>query len=127
MNACVMPAPAPWANTKQARGCAGFVSSADTAPALPTSILNSASFMASRSLGEGIHDGLGIMSHQLDVGRRLAVGIGQAVGIECASNRRTRFRGDLTDQPGVADVLQKHRRDLLGLDLGDEAGDVAGA
>ena len=30
MNACLMPAPAPWANTKQARGRAGFVSSADT-------------------------------------------------------------------------------------------------
>src|SRR5215471_10473559 len=117
MNACVMPAPAPWANTKQARGCAGFVSSADTAPALPVSISSSASSIASRSFGECADDGLDIMPHQLDVGGRLAVGIGQAVRIQRPSDRGTRFRGDLTDQPGVADILQKHRRDLFGPDL----------
>src|SRR5579859_232804 len=52
MNACVMPAPAPWANTKPARACCGRVSSAETAPALPTSILSgSASFIASCRFG----------------------------------------------------------------------------
>src|ERR1700756_4047781 len=114
MNACVMPAPAPWANTKQARGCAGVVSNADTSPALPASILSSMSFMALRSLGERTHDGLDIVSHQLDVSGRFAVGTGQAVGIQRSPTRRTRFGGDLTNQPGVADILQKDRRDLLG-------------
>src|SRR5438270_10805264 len=38
MKECVMPAPAPWANTKQARACGGFTSSAETEVALPTSM-----------------------------------------------------------------------------------------
>src|SRR6185437_2736567 len=38
MKACVMPAPAPWANTKPARGCGGRVNSAETAPALLVAI-----------------------------------------------------------------------------------------
>src|SRR5690348_6836085 len=41
MNACVIPAPAPCANTKQARGRAGRFNSAETAVVLPTSILSS--------------------------------------------------------------------------------------
>src|ERR1700756_1113138 len=109
MNACVMPAPAPWANTKQARGCAGAVSNADTAPAFPVSIFSSALFMALRSVGERPHDGLDIVSHQLDVGGRFAIGISQAIGVQRSSDRRARFRGDLTDQPGIANILQEHR------------------
>jgi hypothetical protein len=38
MNEWVMPAPAPWANTKQARASLGWISSAETEVALPTSM-----------------------------------------------------------------------------------------
>src|SRR5258708_16744322 len=38
MNGWLMPAPAPWANTKHATARAGFVSNAETEPALPASI-----------------------------------------------------------------------------------------
>src|SRR5579863_1385578 len=37
INECVMPAPAPWANTKQARGASGRSTSAETAPDFPAS------------------------------------------------------------------------------------------
>ena len=35
-----MPAPAPWANTKHAVARAGFVSNAETEPALPVSMVS---------------------------------------------------------------------------------------
>ncbi len=38
MKGCVIPAPAPWASTKQARALTGRSSSADTVPAVPTAI-----------------------------------------------------------------------------------------
>src|ERR1700744_5063257 len=40
MKGWAIPAPAPWANTKHARGFSGHSRSADTAPALPVSIVN---------------------------------------------------------------------------------------
>src|SRR5688572_5252127 len=41
IEACRIPAPAPWAKTKHARAFSGRISSADTAPALPTVIFSS--------------------------------------------------------------------------------------
>src|ERR1700749_1280541 len=40
MNGWLIPAPAPWANTKHAVARAGRVSNAETEPALPVSILS---------------------------------------------------------------------------------------
>src|ERR1700754_1955881 len=125
MKAWVMPAPAPWANTKQARGRSGLVSSAETAPALPTSIfIGSASFMVLRPVGESLRYCLDIVFDQLDVGSSLPLAIGQAVRIQRSADRDTRLRGDLTYQPGVTDILQEDGRYPLGPDLGDDGCDV---
>src|SRR5713101_380603 len=40
MNACVIPAPAPWAKTKHARASVGRSRSAETEPAFPISMSN---------------------------------------------------------------------------------------
>jgi hypothetical protein len=47
-----MPAPAPWAKTKQARGCAGRVRNAETETEVPTSIVSrcALSFITSRGV-----------------------------------------------------------------------------
>src|SRR5690349_15166614 len=41
MNLCVMPAPAPWAKTKQARACGGSLNRAETVVDGPTAIVSS--------------------------------------------------------------------------------------
>jgi hypothetical protein len=66
------------------------------------------------------------VADQIDIGRRIALGVGQRVGIERAADLGSGLARDLLHQPGVGHVLQKDRRDLLLLDLRDDGGHVPG-
>jgi hypothetical protein len=53
--------------------------------------------------------------------------VGQAVGIERSADARAGLGGDPVDQPVIADIFEKNRRDFRGFDPGDDVGDIAGA
>src|SRR5215208_5953991 len=65
-----------------------------------------------------------IVAHHVDVSPRRAVLAGEGVGIEPAADPGAALVGDALEEPGIGDVLEEYRRDLLPADLPDDLGDV---
>ena len=75
-------------------------------------------------VGERAGQRLYIVPDHVDVSGRVALFVRQAVRIERPADLGAGFAADPRDQPGIADIFQKNRRDFLPPDLGDDAGDV---
>src|SRR5215203_4101593 len=61
-----------------------------------------------------------IVAHHVDVSPGRAVLAGEGVGVEPAADLGDALLGDALEEPGVGDVLEEYRRDLLAPDLLDE-------
>src|SRR6476646_5290973 len=77
MNGCVIPAPAPWAKTKQARARGGCIRMAETESALPVSMVNCCILaarlcVAAMSITLAADTAPGIKSHDIRIPVRLA-------------------------------------------------------
>src|SRR5512141_2721886 len=78
-------------------------------------------------IGQRAGQGLYIVPDHINVSGGVALFTRQTVGIQRSADPGAGLGRYSPDQPGIADILEEDRRDFSGPDLGDDAGDVAGA